>query len=39
MLIYQGVIEEDQLEEWKDFRENSGQIDDPRLDNATALNT
>lgn len=24
--FYQGVIEEDQLEEWKDFRRNSGQI-------------
>ena len=35
--FYQGVIEEDQLEEWKDFRRNSGQIDDPRLDKATAL--
>ena len=35
--FYQGVIKEDQLEEWKDFRKNSGQIDDPRLDNATAL--
>lgn len=35
--FYQGVIKEDQLEEWKDFRRNSGQIDDPRLDKATAL--
>ncbi|HSW54123.1 MAG TPA: SpoIIE family protein phosphatase [Ignavibacteriaceae bacterium] len=35
--FYQGVIKEDQLEEWKNFRKNSGQIDDPRLDNATAL--
>ena len=35
--FYQGVIEEDQLEEWKDFRRNSGQINDPRLDKATAL--
>lgn len=35
--FYQGVIKEDQLEEWKNFRKNSGQIDDPRLDKATAL--
>ncbi len=35
--FYQGVIKEDQLEEWKNFRRNSGQIDDPRLDNATSL--
>ncbi len=35
--FYQGVIREDQLDEWKNFRKNSGQIDDPRLDNATAL--
>ena len=35
--FYQGVIKEDQLNEWKNFRKNSGQIDDPRLDNATAL--
>jgi ketosteroid isomerase-like protein len=35
--FYQGVIKEDQLEECKDFRRNSGQIDDPRLDKATAL--
>ena len=35
--FYQGVIKEDQLEEWKNFRRNSGQIDDPRLDKATAL--
>jgi hypothetical protein len=35
--FYQGVIKEDQLEEWKDFRRSSGQIDDPRLDKATAL--
>ena len=35
--FYRGVIKEDQLEEWKDFRRNSGQIDDPRLDKATAL--
>jgi len=35
--FYQGMIKEDQLEEWKNFRKNSGQIDDPRLDNATAL--
>ncbi|MGB5287101.1 MAG: hypothetical protein WBN42_01310, partial [Ignavibacteriaceae bacterium] len=33
----QTVLKEDQLEEWKDFRRNSGQIDDPRLDKATAL--
>lgn len=35
--FYQGVIKEEQLEEWKNFRRNSGQIDDPRLDKATAL--
>jgi hypothetical protein len=35
--FYQGVIKEDQLEEWKNFRRNSGQIDDPRLEKATAL--
>ncbi|MCW9066627.1 MAG: hypothetical protein OQJ78_10050, partial [Ignavibacteriaceae bacterium] len=35
--FYQGVIKEDQLEEWKDFRRNSGQIDDPRLKKSTAL--
>jgi flagellar hook-basal body complex protein FliE len=39
--FYEGVIKEDQLEEWKEFRRSSGQIDDPRLDKATArhLNT
>jgi serine phosphatase RsbU (regulator of sigma subunit) len=35
--FYQGVIKEDQLEEWKEFRRNSGQIDDPRLEDATAI--
>jgi len=35
--FYQGVIKEHQLEEWKDFRRNSGQIDDPRLEKATAI--
>ena len=35
--FYQGVIKEDQLEEWKNFRRNSGQMDDPRLEKATAL--
>jgi hypothetical protein len=35
--FYQGVIKEEQLEEWKNFRRNSGQIDDPRLEKATAL--
>ncbi len=35
--FYEGVIKEDQLKEWKDFRKNSGQKDDPRLENATAL--
>lgn len=35
--FYQGVIKEDQLEEWKEFRRNSGQINDPRLEKATAL--
>jgi signal transduction histidine kinase len=35
--FYEGVIKEDQLKEWKDFRKKSGQKDDPRLENATAL--
>ena len=35
--FYQGVIKEDELEEWKDFRRKSGQIDDPQLEKATAL--
>ncbi len=35
--FYQGVIKECQLEEWKEFRRNSGQIDDPQLEKATAL--
>ncbi|MDX1701338.1 MAG: hypothetical protein R3250_12015, partial [Melioribacteraceae bacterium] len=30
-------IGEDQLEDWKEFRKSSGQINDPRLDEATAL--
>ena len=34
---FEVVINEDQLAEWKDFRKKSGQQDDPRLDDATAL--
>ncbi len=34
---FEVVINEDQLEGWKDFRNKSGQKDDPRLDEATAL--
>ena len=35
--FFHRVIKGDQLKEWKDFRKNSGQKDDPRLDNATSL--
>ncbi|MEJ2507635.1 MAG: hypothetical protein P8Y81_15350, partial [Ignavibacteriaceae bacterium] len=35
--FFQRVIKGDQLKEWKDFRKNSGQKDDPRLENANAL--
>jgi hypothetical protein len=34
---FEVVIEKDQLEGWKDFRKKSGQKDDPRLDEATAI--
>ena len=34
---FEVVIEKDQLEGWKDFRKKSGQMDDPRLDKATAI--
>lgn len=34
---FEVVIEKDQLDGWKDFRKKSGQKDDPRLDEATAI--
>ncbi len=34
---FEVVIDKDQLEGWKDFRKKSGQMDDPRLDEATAI--
>ena len=34
---FEVVIEKNQLEGWKDFRRRSGQKDDPRLDEATAI--
>ncbi len=35
--FFEVVIEKDQLDGWKDFRKKSGQIDDPRLDEAAEL--
>ncbi|MBK7631158.1 MAG: SpoIIE family protein phosphatase [Ignavibacteriales bacterium] len=34
---FEVVINEDQLEGWKDFRKKSSQMDDPRLNQATSL--
>ena len=34
---FEVVINENQLAGWKDFRKESGQLDDPRLDDARAL--
>ena len=34
---FEVVIDKNQLKGWKDFRRKSGQKDDPRLDEATAL--
>lgn len=34
---FEVIINEEQLDSWRDFREKSGQKDDPRLNKATAL--
>lgn len=34
---FEVVITQDQLDDWKEFRKESGQVDDPRLDKAKAL--